>query len=149
MLSCFSYVQLFVTLLTIARQATLSTGFSRQEYWTGLPCPPPGNLPHPGIEPLSFKSPALTGRFFTTIATWGKTAPLTWEQVSYLGRSGLQGGPRILLEPEDSRAMLRRNWSLGEGKIDPLHFLLKGCEILQPGDRLENVLYSSEGAAYV
>ena len=66
-----------------------------------------------------------------------------------MGRSGLQGGPRILVEQEDSRTMLRRNWSLGEGKIDPLHFLLKGAKILQPGDRLENVLYSSGGAEYV
>ena len=41
----------------------LSMGFSRQEYWSGLPCPPPGDLPNPGIKP---KSPALAGRFFTT-----------------------------------------------------------------------------------
>ena len=55
MLSCFSYVQLFATLWTIARQAPLSLGFSTQEYWTGLPCPPPGDLPNPGIEPMSLK----------------------------------------------------------------------------------------------
>ena len=80
----------------------------------------------------------------------GKNCPThVWEQVSYVGRSGLQGGPRILVEQEDSRTMLRRNWSLGEGKIDSLHFLLKGAKILQPGDRLENVLYSSGGAEYV
>ena len=45
-------------------------GFSRQEYWSGLPCPPPGDLSNPGIEPTSLMSPALTGRFFTTSATW-------------------------------------------------------------------------------
>ena len=45
-------------------------GFSRQEYWNGLPYPPPGDLPNPGIEPVSFMSPALAGRFFTTGATW-------------------------------------------------------------------------------
>ena len=45
-------------------------GFSRQEYWGGLPCPPPGDLPNPGIEPVSLKSPALAGGFFTTSATW-------------------------------------------------------------------------------
>ena len=44
---------------TVAHQAPLSTGFSRQEYWSGLPCPSPGNLPDPGIEPASFTSPAL------------------------------------------------------------------------------------------
>ena len=51
-------------------QAPQSMGFSRQEYWSGLPCPPPGDLPHPGIEPTSLMSPALAGRFFTTSATW-------------------------------------------------------------------------------
>ena len=49
-------------------------GLSRQEYWSGLPCPPPGDLPDPGIEPESFMSPALVGRFFTVRATW--EAPL-------------------------------------------------------------------------
>ena len=44
--------------------------FSRQEYWSGLPCPPPGVLPDPGIEPKSLTSSALAGRFFTTSATW-------------------------------------------------------------------------------
>ena len=43
---------------TVARQAPLSMGFSRQEYWSGLPCPPPGDLPHPGIQPASPASPA-------------------------------------------------------------------------------------------
>ena len=47
-----------------------SMGFSRQEYWGGLPCPPPGNLPDPGIKPASLTSPALAGGFFTTSATW-------------------------------------------------------------------------------
>ena len=46
-------------------------GFSRQEYWSGLPCPPPGDLPAPGIEPASLMSPALTGGFFTTSTAWG------------------------------------------------------------------------------
>ena len=45
-------------------------GFSRQEYWNGLPCPPPGNLPDPGIKLPSLMSPALAGGFFTTSATW-------------------------------------------------------------------------------
>ena len=58
-----SHVQLFVTLWTIAHQAPLSMGFSRQEYWSGLPCPPPGDLPNSGTEPMS---PALASRLFTT-----------------------------------------------------------------------------------
>ena len=45
-------------------------GFSRQEYWSGLPCPPAGDLPDPGIEPTSLMSPALAGRFFITRDTW-------------------------------------------------------------------------------
>ena len=51
LLSCFSHVQLFVNLRTVARQAPFSMGFSRQEYWSGLPCLPPGDLPDPGIKP--------------------------------------------------------------------------------------------------
>ena len=70
MLSCFSVIQPFATLWTIALQAPLSTVFSRQGYWSGLPRPPPGNLPDPGIEPTSLTSPALAGGFFTTSATW-------------------------------------------------------------------------------
>ena len=53
----------FATLWTVAHQATLSMGFSRQEYWSGLPFPSPEDLPDPVIKPVS---PALVGRFFTT-----------------------------------------------------------------------------------
>ena len=68
--SHFSRVRLFATPWTIARQAPLSTGFSRQEYWSGLPCPPPGDIPDPGIKPTFLKSPALAVMFFTTRTTW-------------------------------------------------------------------------------
>ena len=71
LLSRFSCVRLTETLQTIACQAPLSTGFSRQEYWSELPCPHPGDLPNPGIKPVSLMSPALAGRFLTTSATWG------------------------------------------------------------------------------
>ena len=70
MVSRFSHVQLFATLWTVAHQASLSMGFSRQKYWCGLPFPSPGDLPNPGIKPESLMSPALAGRFFTTSATW-------------------------------------------------------------------------------
>ena len=59
MLSHFSYAQLFATLWTVAHQAPLSIGFSRQEYWSRLPCPPLGDLPNTGIEPTSPVSPTL------------------------------------------------------------------------------------------
>ena len=58
-LSHFSYLQLFGTLWTIARQAPLSMGFFRQEYWSELSCPLPGDLPDPGVKPLSPMAPAL------------------------------------------------------------------------------------------
>ena len=70
LLSHFSRVQLFATLWTVAHQASLSIGFSRQGYWNGLPFPPPEDLPNPGIEPVSLMSPALVSVFFTTSATW-------------------------------------------------------------------------------
>ena len=60
----------YVTLWPIARQAPLSIGFSRQEYQSELPCPPPGDLPDPGIKLGSLMSPALAGEFFTANATW-------------------------------------------------------------------------------
>ena len=66
-------LQLCLTLYNLwtgAHQAPLSLGFSRQENWSGLPCLPPGDLPNPGMEPESLTSPALTGGFFTTSATW-------------------------------------------------------------------------------
>ena len=65
-----SRVQLFATLWTVACQARLFMGFSRQEYWSELPHPPPGDLPDPGIKPASLVSPALAGGFFTTSAPW-------------------------------------------------------------------------------
>ena len=61
-LSRFSHIQLFTALWMVARQASLFVRFSRQEYWSGLPCPPPGDLPNPGTELMSPVSPALAGR---------------------------------------------------------------------------------------
>ena len=72
MLSHFSHVQLFVTPWTTAHKAPLSMGFSKQEYWSGFPCPPPPDLPNPGVKHASLTSPALGGGFFTTTST-------TWE----------------------------------------------------------------------
>ena len=69
MLGCFSCVWLFVTPWIITHQAPLSMGFSRQEYWSGFPYPPSGDLPNLGIEPMSLMSPALAGGFFTTSTT--------------------------------------------------------------------------------
>jgi len=73
-------------LWTVACQAPLSMGFSRQEYWSGLPCPSPGDLPGPGIEPVSPGFPALAGRFFTT-STTGKSKQL------YFNKNKLEKNP--------------------------------------------------------
>ena len=73
-----SRIQLFATPWTVARQAPLLMEFSRQEYWSRLPPPTPGDLPDPGIQPVSLEPsmstppmpPPLAGRFFTTATTW-------------------------------------------------------------------------------
>ena len=69
-LSHFSRVQHFAALWAVALQAPLSVGFSRQEYWTGLPCPLPGDLSDPGIDPASLMYLALVRGFFTTSTSW-------------------------------------------------------------------------------
>ena len=70
MLSHLRRVRLFATPWTVANQAPLSKGFSRQESWSGLLSLPPGDLPDPGTEPASLTSSALAGGFSTTSATW-------------------------------------------------------------------------------
>ena len=70
MCACVSHlsrVQLFAILWAIVHQAPLSMEFSRHEYWSGLPCPPPGDLPDPGIKPVFLTSPAVAGG---DSATW-------------------------------------------------------------------------------
>ena len=82
MLNC-SVMSDSTTPWTVACQAPLSMGFSRQEYWSRLPFLPPGDLPNPGMEPESSASPALAGGFFTTeppgllwgAKTWGEQDP--------------------------------------------------------------------------
>ena len=64
----FSHIRLFATLWPVASQSPLPMGFSRQEYWSGLPFSYPGNLPDPGIEPMSPASSALAGGSFTTVS---------------------------------------------------------------------------------
>ena len=88
-LSHLSCVRLFATPWTVAHQAPLSMGFSGQEYWSGWPRPPPGDLPDPGIQSASLASPALAGGFFTTSATWEAQMyllceiKLNWERLAF------------------------------------------------------------------
>ena len=70
MLTHFSPISLFATLWTIAGEVPLFIGFSRQEYWSEVPCPPPGDLPDSGFKPVSLVSPPLAAVFFTISATW-------------------------------------------------------------------------------
>ena len=73
MYACTLCLQLYLTLFnpqTVSHQASLSMGFSRQEYWSGLSCHPPGDLPGPGMEPALLMSPVLAGGFFTARTTW-------------------------------------------------------------------------------
>ena len=67
MLNHFSHGRLFATLWTLALQALPSMGFFRQDYWSGLPCPFPGDLPDPGIKPASLMSLALAGGFLPLV----------------------------------------------------------------------------------
>ena len=94
MLSHFNRVQLFVTLWTVTYQASLSMGFSRQEYWSGLPCPPPGDLSNPGIEPVSpMPNPH-----------WQAGAlPLAPPGKSLLGLRGINLKQQVLDKPQDTR----------------------------------------------
>ena len=72
------------TLWTIAQQAPLTMGFSRQEYWNGFPCLPLGDLPDIGIEPVSLVSPALAGRFFTTAPPGKQKIIAKYQVIAYI-----------------------------------------------------------------
>ena len=111
-----SYVKLLVTPWTVAHQAPLSIGFSRQEYWSGLPFPSPGDLPDPGIEPAS---PALAGGFFTTEPPW---KPLREMGVVLNdprnARPSLGAAPSVLVQ----QAGPGENWT--QSPALPLQFLI-------------------------
>ena len=99
-----SCVRLFVMLWTVALQTPLSMGFSRQEYWSGSPCPLPGNLPDLGIEPASLMSSELADGFFTTSATW--EAPPTYTVVLFVFcRGGIFLSPVYCWHVADTQQM--------------------------------------------
>ena len=84
MLSWFDHAWLFATLWTIADQAPLSMGFSRQEYCSGLQCPSPGDCPYSEIQPVSLGPPALAERFFTTTSIWEAHTVVQFSSVAQL-----------------------------------------------------------------
>ena len=101
--TCFSHVQRLATPRTVACQAPLSMGFSRQEYWSWCPCPLPGDRPNPGIKLLSLMSPALAGSFFTTSASWEACTPLQpYLKLDY-----------ICKDPVSKSSHIHRYWGLG------------------------------------
>ena len=110
-----SVVSNCVTLWTAAHQAPLSMGFSRQEYWGVLPCPSPGDLPYPGIEPTSLMSPALAGGFFTPNATWEACHTALSSKTLCLLHLLLCG--LLSMAPKHDRM-----WSTGEGNGKPLQY---------------------------
>ena len=101
MLNHFSCIQLFVTPGTVARQSSLSMGFSKQEYWSGLACPPLGDLPDPGIEPPPPAAPALQadslllshGEALIRTSHWSE-----WPSLKMLERLWRKENPPTLLE---------------------------------------------------
>ena len=95
-----------MTLWAVARQVPLSVGFSRQDYWSGLPFPPPGDLPNPGTEHMSLTYPSLAGRvFLTKSATWEplNKAICIYDQLSLTGCQDRSMGERIAFPTHGAR----------------------------------------------
>ena len=82
-----------MTLWTVVGQASLFVGFSRQPYWSGLPFPPPGDLPDPGIEPVFPAPPALAGRFLYHWVTWDAQGVRTQENGAWLRSQQVEAHP--------------------------------------------------------
>ena len=90
LLHLINHVRLFATPWTVVHLASLTMEFLRQEYWSGLPCPSPGHLPDPWIEPASLVSPSLAGAFFSTSVT----------DIFVYFSSGISGSPGFVLQPK-------------------------------------------------
>ena len=98
---------------TVACQVPLSMGFSRQEHWSGLPFPAPGNLSSPLMEPMSFMCPTLAGMFFTSSGTWKALevgTRLQREQWPLVARSGLQSASSKVMGPQPYKLNLTKNF---------------------------------------
>ena len=118
MLSHFSHVQLCDP-MDCSPPGSSVHGFSRQEYWSGLPYPPPGDLPDPGIEPASLTSPVLAGGSFSTSPTWDGSLQLTyfWHPHSH---SHLSQPKSIFLEGITLKTTLNLLFAT---ELDPLFWL--------------------------
>ena len=108
-----SCLTLCLTLWTVARQAPLSMGFARQEYWSRLPCPPPEDLPDPGTKPPSLTSPALAGRLFTIRATWEA-------HLLFMDTQKLTSRASLVAQIVNNRPAIWETWVRFLGWEDPL-----------------------------
>ena len=105
-----SRVRIFVTPWTVAYQAPMSMGFSRQEYWSGLPFPSPGDLPNPGIDP---GFPTLEADALTSEPPGNVYLILKWSEVKSLSRVGLFVTPwTVAYQPPQSTEFSRQEYSL-------------------------------------
>ena len=129
MLSHFSRVWLFVILWTVALQVPLSMGFSRQEYWSGLPCSPPRDLPNPEIKPVSLTSPALAGGFFTTSAIWKAPCMLMVLPDFWLAFILPLAHPWLELRLKESSSQIFDSSERKEPVCNPGHLLRKGVSL--------------------
>ena len=144
-----------VTLWTVVLHAPQSMGFSRQEYWSGLPYPPSGDLPDLGIKPASLISPALAGRFSTTSTTW--EAHHHWSLVNEKPEKHLEGkflrkevgwGAQFLPGRHVGRSAQRTELTMPEGQGGTLLCRVPGPHPLQssvPG-RLESLCEQPAGS---
>ena len=129
--------------MTVAHQAPLSMGFSRQEYWSRLPCSPPGDFPYPGIKSMFLMSPALAGGSFTTSTTW--------ELVQSFGHVWLFATPWTAAQ--QTSLSITNSWSLLKPmsieSVMPSNHLILCCRLLLPPSIFPSIrVFSNESAVY-
>ena len=134
-LSRFSRVWVFETLWTVAHQAPLSMRYFRQEYWSGLPCPPPGDLSNAGRKPMSLESPALGNGFFTTSTTWEANNHHQQDQGYVILNHSPKDKPKTALHKLQGKWPFASMWSRSDLEI---------CE-----HRLRKFLTNSQACKYV
>ena len=126
MLSHFSHVWLFATPGTVARQARLSMGFSKQEYWSRLPCLPPRDLPNPGIEPMSPVAPALQAVSLPLVGPSCLFIP--YNSLHFLIPNSQSIPPHSLISIMITSSSLTRDssWAVCFGSMESYHWTTRG-----------------------
>ena len=138
-LMSLQYVWLFVTPWTVAHQTPLYMGFSRQEHWSELPCPPAGDFPNPEIEPASLMSPALVGKFLTTSITWEAfTCAVVFPKIYNLSpnrrkhkTNSYLGNIYSITDQHFSRSLETREvWETASGQRKQRSYMTTKCSVL-------------------